>query len=176
MAATTTRKTQDDPDFEEYAATAWAWLYRCAYLLAGNHADAEDLAQATLLQAYRSWAKVRDAEQPRAYLRRMLTNLYVSQKRPKSRRLEVLTDVPVEPRHPREQGGPEDRMVLWPHISSLPPRQRAVIVLRYYEQLSEREIADALGCSTGTVKSTAHRALTSLRAAVGPGTFDAEEA
>jgi RNA polymerase sigma factor (sigma-70 family) len=58
-------------------------------------------------------------------------------------------------------------MALWPHVKSLPPRQRAVIVLRYYEDLSEREIADTLGCSTGNVKSTAHHALKALRAALG---------
>ena len=61
-------------------------------------------------------------------------------------------------------------MVLWPHVTSLPPRQRAVIVLRYYEDLSEQEIADALGCSRGTVKSTAHHAFKSLRAALGDAT------
>ena len=57
-------------------------------------------------------------------------------------------------------------MVLWPHVRSLPPRQRAVVVLRYYEDLSEQEIADALGCSRGNVKSTAHHALKALRAAL----------
>jgi RNA polymerase sigma factor (sigma-70 family) len=67
-------------------------------------------------------------------------------------------------------------MVLWPHIASLAPRRRAVIVLRYYEQLSEREISDALGCSTGNVKSTAHRALQALRAALGPDAQAGEEA
>ena len=66
-------------------------------------------------------------------------------------------------------------MALWPHIASLPPRQRAVIVLRYYEELSEREIADALGCSTGNVKSTAHRALRALRAAVDHDAHDGGE-
>ncbi|WP_223164238.1 sigma-70 family RNA polymerase sigma factor [Nocardioides mesophilus] len=58
-------------------------------------------------------------------------------------------------------------MALWPHVKSLPPRQRAVIVLRYYEDLSEQEIAEALGCSRGNVKSTAHHALKALRAAIG---------
>jgi RNA polymerase sigma-70 factor (sigma-E family) len=174
MAFTTTEQAQDAVAFEEYAASAWQWLYRSAYLLAGNHADAEDLAQQTLLQAYRSWAKVSRADQPAAYLRRMLTNIYLSQRRPKARRLELLTDAPPEPR-PAPASGPEDRMVLWPHVAGLPPRQRAVIVLRYYEQLSEREIADALGCSVGNVKSTAHRALQSLRAAVGPDATDREE-
>ena len=67
-------------------------------------------------------------------------------------------------------------MPAWPHVTSLPPRQRAVIVLRYYEGLSEQEIADALGCSRGNVKSTAHHALKVLRAAIGPdGTHGWEE-
>ncbi|GEP34258.1 hypothetical protein NSZ01_20260 [Nocardioides szechwanensis] len=115
------------------------------------------------------------ADQPAAYVRRMQTNLYISLRRPKARRLELLTDALPEPR-PAPTRGPEEHMVLWPHVATLPPRQRAVIVLRYYEQLSEREIADALGCSTGNVKSTAHRALQALRAAVGPETNHAEEA
>lgn len=175
MALSSTKQAQDAPVFEEYAASAWPWLYRSSYLLTGNHADAEDLAQQTLLQAYRSWDRVSRADQPAAYLRRMQTNLYISQRRPQARRLELLTDAPPEPR-PEPSAGPEDRMVLWPHIASLAPRQRAVIVLRYYEQLSEREIADALGCSTGNVKSTAHRALQALRAAIGPEAHDGEEA
>ena len=153
--------------FEEYADEAWPSLYRYAYLLAGNHADAEDIAQQTLIKALRSWSRVAEAESPAAYLRRMLTNTYLSQRRPKARQLELLTDAPPEP--PRtsgpgtSHGAAEERMVLWPHVKSLPPRQRAVIVLRYYEDLSEAEIADALGCSRGTVKSTAHHALKVLR-------------
>ncbi|HEY0902883.1 MAG TPA: SigE family RNA polymerase sigma factor [Marmoricola sp.] len=179
MAFTTTKQAQHAPAYEEYAAAAWPALYRSSYLLTGNHADAEDLAQQTLLQAYRSWAKVSRADQPAAYVRRMQTNLFISQRRPQGRRMELLTDAPPEPRPASRSGqtaGPEDRMVLWPHIASLPPQQRAVIVLRYYEQLSEREIADALGCSTGNVKSTAHRALKALRAAIGSEAHDGEEA
>lgn len=176
MAFTTTKQTQDASAFEELAASAWPRLYRSAYLLAGNHADAEDLAQQALLQAYRSWSKVSGADQPIAYLRRTLTNIYISQQRPLARKLELLTDAPPEPRTAPGAAGPEDHLELWPHVASLPPRQRAVIVLRYYEQLSEREIADALGCSTGNVKSTAHRALKALRAAVGHDLYDGEEA
>jgi RNA polymerase sigma-70 factor (sigma-E family) len=174
MGDTSTRQAQDALSFEEYAAAAWPRLYRSSYLLAGNHADAEDLAQQTLVQAYRSWDKVRGTDQPAAYLRRMLTNLYISQRRPRARRLELLTDAPPEPR-PVSVAGPEERMELWPHVASLPPRQRAVVVLRYYEQLSEREIAEVLGCSTGNVKSTAHRALKALRAAIGHEVHDGEE-
>lgn len=155
--------------FEEYAVTAWPSLYRCAYLLSGQHSDAEDLAQQTLLKAYRSWDRVVAANSRAAYLRRMLTNTYLSARRPKNRQLELLTDAPPEPL-PGEggaagaSGGTDVRMSLWPHVKSLPPRQRAVVVLRYYEDLSEEEIADTLGCSRGTVKSTAHKALKALRA------------
>jgi RNA polymerase sigma-70 factor (sigma-E family) len=154
------------PTFEEYAAASWPSLYRRAYLLAGNHADAEDLAQQTLIKTHGAWSRVSGSDSPDAYVRRILTNTFLSAKRPRGRRLEVVTDQPPEPSGP-PPGGPEDRMTLWPHISALPPRQRAVVVLRYYEQLSEAEIADALGCSRGNVKSTAHHALKNLRAALG---------
>jgi RNA polymerase sigma-70 factor (sigma-E family) len=162
------------PTFEEYAASAWPSLYRYAYLLTANHADAEDVAQQTLLKAYGAWSRVREADSPAAYLRRILTNTYLTERRPKGRRLELLTDAPPEPA-PAPAGGPEERMLLWPHVKSLPPRQRAVIVLRYYEDLSELEIAEALGCSRGNVKSTAHHALKALRAAIGSVAADGRE-
>ena len=156
----------DTPTFEKYAAEAWPSLYRRAYLLSGNHADAEDLAQQTLIKVHGAWSRVSQAESPNAYVRRILTNTFLSTKRPKGRRFELLAgDNAPEPVGPAVDG-PEDRMALWPHVRSLPPRQRAVIVLRYYEQLSEAEIADALGCSRGNVKSTAHRALQNLRSAL----------
>ena len=170
----TVTESTEAPTFEEYAGAAWPSLYRYAYLLAGAHADAEDLAQQTLLKAYRSWPRVEQAASPVAYMRRILTNAYLSQKRPKARRLEVLTDMPPESRA-APPSGVEERMTLWPHVKSLPPRQRAVVVLRYYEDLSEREIADVLGCSRGTVKSTAHHALTSLRKAIATQDGDAQD-
>lgn len=162
-----------DPTFEEYAASSWTWLYRSSYRLAGSRAEAEDLMQQTLMRAYVSWGKVSSADQPAAYLRQMLGNVHVSQRRGKARSLEVLTATPPEGR-PERATGLEDRLALWPQVASLPPRQRAVIVLRYYEQLSERETAETLGCSTGTVKSTTHRALKALRAALGTSTIEAE--
>jgi RNA polymerase sigma-70 factor (sigma-E family) len=154
--------------FEEHAAQAWTSMYRYAYLLAGNHADAEDIAQQTLVKAYRNWSRVQESNAPAAYLRRMVTNTFLSQRRPKSRRLEVLTDEPPERAGtPRGGSDSESRWALWPHVKALPPRQRAVIVLRYYEDLSEQEIAETLGCSRGTVKSSAHHALKALRTAMG---------
>ncbi len=164
-----TATRSDAPTFEEYAAAAWPSLYRSAYLLAGNHADSEDLAQQTLIKAHGAWAKVSASDSPNAYVRRILTNTFLSSKRPKGRRLELLTDDLPEPvHHPEGEGDSEERMALWPHVKRFPPQQRAVIVLRYYEELSEAEIAETLGCSRGNVKSTAHRALKSLRVALGP--------
>lgn len=170
----TVTRSAEAPTFEEYAGAAWPSLYRYAYLLTGNHADAEDIAQQTLLKAYRSWSRVARSDSPPAYLRQILTNTYLSQRRPKARHLELLTDAPPETGH-RTADRPEDRMALWPHVKSLPPRQRAVIVLRYYEDLSEQEIADVLGCSRGNVKSTAHHALKSLRAALAAHGTDAPD-
>jgi RNA polymerase sigma-70 factor (sigma-E family) len=164
----------DTPTFEEYAAAAWPSLYRYAYLLAGNHPDAEDVAQQTLIKAHRAWTRVASSDSPNAYVRRMLTNTYLSGKRPRARSLELLTDeLPEKPAAPpaTDQG----RQALWPHVTALPPRQRAVIVLRYFEDLSEAEIADVLGCSRGNVKSTAHRALKALRAAIGSEDIDGRE-
>ena len=148
------------PTYDEYVAARWTALYRTAYLLSGNHADAEDLAQTTLVKAYLSWSKVTTAASPDAYVRRILTNAFVSSRRPLRVTRERLVD-----RTPDLEAPPtsDDRLVLWPHVSALSPRQRAVIVLRYYEDLSEQQIADALGCSPGTVKSTASDALKVLR-------------
>jgi RNA polymerase sigma-70 factor (sigma-E family) len=148
--------------YEEYVAARWATLYRTAYLMAGNHADAEDLVQTALVKVYAAWSRVAAADAPDAYVRRVLTNTFLSSKRPLRVARERLVDqVPEQSTPP---AGSEDRLSIWPHVSSLPPRQRAVIVLRYYEDLSEQQIADALGCSTGTVKSNASLALKSLRA------------
>ena len=80
------------PSFEEYAVATWSTLYRSAYLLAGNQADAEDLAQQTLIKAHGAWAKVSASDSPNAYARRILTNTFLSSKRPRARRLELLTD------------------------------------------------------------------------------------
>jgi RNA polymerase sigma-70 factor (sigma-E family) len=161
MALRSARPDVAASTYDEYVAARWTALYRTAYLLTGSHADAEDLAQITLVKAYLSWPKVSAAASPDAYVRRILTNAFVSARRPLRVSRERLVDTPPE----ALQATPDslDRLLLWPQVTSLPPRQRAVIVLRYYEDLSEQQIADALGCSTGTVKSTASDALKSLK-------------
>lgn len=157
----------DTLTFEDYAPAAWPSLYRRAFLVTGSHADAEDLAQQTLIKVHQAWSRVSRSEVLQAYVRRVMMNTFLSSRRPKARRLEILVgDDAPEPVSPLV-AGPEDRMAVWPHVRALPPRQRAVIVLRYYEQLSEAEIADVLDCSRGNVKSTAHRALQNLRTALG---------
>ena len=150
------------PTYDEYVAARWTALYRTAYLLTANHADAEDLAQTALVKAYLSWSKVTDAASPDAYVRRILTNAFLSSRRPLRVARERLVDAPPEPT--ASTAVDDDRLTLWPHIAGLPPRQRAVIVLRYYEDLSEQQIAETLGCSPGTVKSTASDALKALKA------------
>jgi len=162
--------------YEEYAAGAWPNLYRVAYLLSGSHADAEDLAQQTLVKVFRNWGRVASSDSPDAYVRRILTNTYLSSRRPLRLQREVVTDrLPdalVEP----GTAAREQRLMLWPHVQALPPRQRAVVVLRYYEDLTEQQIAQALGCSTGTVKSNAHKALKTLRGALTEHPADGKEA
>jgi len=151
--------------FEDFVAARSRSLFRTAYLLAGNLADAEDLLQGALVKVYAGWRRVSQAESPEAYARRTLVNEFVSSRRPARFRRERLVHSPpdVAVRDP----SPDDRLALWPLVQALPPRQRAVVVLRYYENLSEREIADTLRIAPGTVKSTASAALAALRLSMG---------
>jgi RNA polymerase sigma factor (sigma-70 family) len=107
---------------------------------------------------------VAGASSPDAYVRRILTNAFLSSRRPLRISRERLVD--QVPEIGISDAATHDRLLLWPHVAALPPKQRAVIVLRYYEDLTELEIADALGCSPGTVKSNASLALKSLRARI----------
>jgi RNA polymerase sigma-70 factor (sigma-E family) len=137
-------------------------LTRTAYLLTGSHEAAEDLVQVTLTKLYLAWGRIADRQHVDAYARRALVNEHRSTWRRSSRCPELLTAVPPESAHdPVEYDG--QREAVWRFVQSLPPRQRAVIVLRYYEDLSEAETAHLLGISAGTVKSQASRALASLR-------------
>ena len=167
--------TAADDDFSAYATSAWPALYRRAYLLSGQHADAEDIAQQTLIRVRRHWGKVRRAASMDAYVLRMVTNAFLSSRRPARASREIVTAVPDHSDgvhgSPRSHGwvatDQDPRGEIWPLILGLPGRQRAVLVLRYYEDLSEREIADVLEVTPGTVKSTAHKALANLRTALG---------
>ncbi len=151
-------------EYTAYVTTAWPRLFRTAYALTGHPTLADDLLQATLVKLFVSWRRVRQADSVDAYARTVMVNLARSTWRSRARRSEMLTEEPV-PLPARE--GFESELVesdrLWREIQELPPRQRAVVVLRYYEDLSEREIAAVLGVAPGTVKSLANAALRKLR-------------
>jgi len=153
-----------DQDFAEFVAARWTALYRLAYLLTASPTAADDLLQTTLEKAYVRWARIGGLEHGEAYVRRMIANTYLS-----GRRRAWVREEPRE-RVPDTATSAEvpllDRAILWPLVCALPARQRAVIVLRYYEDLSEAEIAATLGCAPGTVKSQAAAAMKSLRRAL----------
>ena len=152
-----------DQDFAAFVAARGTSLFRLACLLTGSPSQAEDLVQDSLEKVYLRWSRVSGAEAPYPYVRRLMVNTLVSNRRRPAHRAEVLREAPPDvPVESREQAVVDHEQV-WPLVLALPTRQRAVIVLRYYEDLSEQQIADALGCSTGSVKSQAHDALVTLR-------------
>lgn len=153
--------------FVAFASSRQRGLLRSAFLLCGDKAEAEDLVQTTLLNLYRSWAKASRADSLDAYTRRVMVNAYLRNARRRRHEHEG-HDVPV----PRQASGPDDdrvlmRQVLLAALGRLGPRGRAVVILRYWDDLSVEETAAVLRCSPGTVKSQASRALARLRATLG---------
>lgn len=154
-----------DRDFAEFVGTRWSSLFRLAYLLAGSPSGAEDLLQTTLEKAYVKWSRIQQLDHPEAYVRKMLANTAASGGRRAWR-----GERPTEELPERLDGSDEvpvlDRALLWPLVCALPARQRAVIVLRYYEDLTEAQIGEVLGCAPGTVKSQASAAMATLKRAL----------
>jgi RNA polymerase sigma-70 factor (sigma-E family) len=152
-----------EAQFQEFVRARWSHLVRTAYLLTGDVHHAEDLTQTALAKAYRSWRRVSRADHPEAYVRRMLVTCNSDRFR-KRRVAEALTAAPPETARPDEAvSWADERSALLGALAGLPPKQRAVVVLRYWEDLSEAEVAEVLGCSTGTVKSQASKGLAKLR-------------
>jgi RNA polymerase sigma-70 factor (sigma-E family) len=158
--------TDRDADFAAYMAVRQASLLRTAYLLTGDRHTAEDLVQTALAKLYLSWDRVQRRELVDGYVRRILVNEQNSLWRRAFKRREVVSDEVPETRAPAERHDDGETAALWAFVQTLPRKQRAVIVLRYYEDLSEAEIAETLGISVGTVKSQASRALAALRSRV----------
>lgn len=149
--------------FEEYVTTRGAALVRFARVLVGDPHRAEDLVQDTLARAYVRWNRVMRTDQPDAYLRRALINTCRSWWRLRSSHEKPVT-VTADRTAPGDLGTESvERDELWRHLSRLPVRQRAVLVLRYYEDLDDATIAGILGCSPVTVRTHAMRALNTLR-------------
>ena len=144
--------------FEEFVAARRPALLRTAYLLTGTHADAEDLVQATLLRVVPRWSRI--ATSPEPYVRKVLARESVTRWRGRRWRERVVAQAPDVATGPPAG----ERLALRDALARLSPRQRAVLVLRYYDDLTEAATAEALGISIGTVKSHAREGLARLRA------------
>ncbi|MFD0277781.1 SigE family RNA polymerase sigma factor [Kitasatospora sp. NPDC127111] len=160
------QKIVRDEEFRAFTGGAWTRLLRTAYLLAGDRYSAEDLVQQALERAYVAWGRVRAADDPHAYVRRILVNEHARRFRRKASE-ELVVAVPdrAAPEGADGYARLDERAALLAALGSLPPRQRQAVVLRYWEDLSESQTADAMGCSVGTVKSQAAKGLAKLRVA-----------
>jgi len=150
--------------FEDFARARSGSLLRTALLLTGQRAEAEDLVQIALERAYRHWPRICRSEGPERYVRKILARASAERWRRLARRPERA--MPAAEHGPVEQDRTNeiaDRDYLLRALAALPPRQRAVVVLRYFDDLSEAETAQMLGCSLGTVKSQTARGLARLR-------------
>ena len=151
-----------DEEFSAYMAARQPNLMRTAYLLTGDRHQAEDLVQTALAKLYLSWEKVNQRDSVDGYVRRILVNEHNSLWRRAWKRREHSSDALPEGEH-LDAYDDGRRDAVWEVVQTLPRKARAVVVLRYYEQLSEAETADLLGISVGTVKSQTSRALAALR-------------
>ena len=154
----------DDGDFTEFVQASWPALYRTAYLLLGDRGLAEDLAQTALAKTFAAWSRIDHRAAAHAYAKRTLINTATSWFRKKGWRNELPSDELPETAYATD---PSTRPAVLDALGQLPPRQRAVVVLRFYEDLSVAETAGALGCSTGTVKSQTFEAFAKLRVLLG---------
>ncbi len=152
--------TAAEDEFIAFADASAARLRRTAFLLCGDWHTAEDLTQTTLAKVFVAWRRINRQDAVHAYATRTLVNTYLGEGR-RRRPTEVLTSHP--PERSAEQHSPELRMAVLDALAMLPPKSRAVVVLRYWADQSVEQVATTLGCSTGNVKSQSARALAKLR-------------
>jgi RNA polymerase sigma-70 factor (sigma-E family) len=158
-------------EFSDFAHSRWPRLVRLGYGLTGDPGLAEDLAQTALANAYASWSRVRRADDPDAYVRRILLNSYRGSFRKRRVAEELTASLPDRTEQGRvagqESADPaawhEDRESVLAAMGALPPKQREVVLLRYWLDLTDAQIAATLGCSVGNIKSQSSRALAKLR-------------
>ena len=165
VATTQERRRERDVEFAAYMAARQPSLLRTAYLLTGDRHAAEDLVQTAFAKLYLSWDRIQRREAVDGYVRRILVNEHNSLWRRPWKRHEVTSGEPPE-QDVLDRPDEGDAAAVWAFVQTLPRKQRAVIVLRYYEDLSEVETAHVLGVSVGTVKSQASRALAAMRSRV----------
>ncbi|TCO62186.1 SigE family RNA polymerase sigma factor [Actinocrispum wychmicini] len=150
-------------DYENFVRGLLPRLLRYATMLTGEREQAADLVQDVLVKLYRHWSRISGTEHPDRYVLRMVTNGYLSWRRRRSIRVITTGDPPDKARADDFASDHASREDMWQRLARLPKRQRAVVVLRYYEQLADPEIADLLGCAQSTVRAHAHKALATLR-------------
>jgi RNA polymerase sigma-70 factor (sigma-E family) len=153
-----------DAEFTLFVRESADALYRTAWLLVGERAGASDLVQDTLTHLYVRWDKVLEARIPGAYVRRAMINRFLSQARHAKASEVVVADVPDAGLADPGMVQVLDRAMIAGPLAALPPRQRAAITLRYYEDLSDRDAARAMGCPVLTLRSHVRRGLAALRA------------
>lgn len=160
------RAAQQEDSFRQFVEGSWHRLLRTAYLLTGDHGAAEDLVQTALMRTYRHWSRIESYEAPEAYVRRVMVNVNISA----WRRRKAVVHVVAEPPEPAATGAAGDhqnayavRDELWRAVCAMSPRMRTAFVLRYFEDMTEAEVASVMGCAVGTVKSQIARGLTKLR-------------
>ncbi|MFD5521256.1 SigE family RNA polymerase sigma factor [Streptomyces sp. NPDC127066] len=168
------RKQARDEEFQSFVVGRWPRLMRTAFLLTGEQHAAEDLVQTTLEQVYVAWRRVGSADEPEAYVRRVMINAHARKHRRKLKEFLAPKDDLGLNREVPDSGDPiaraDDRGALITALAQLPPRQRQAVVLRYWEDLSESQAAEAMGCSVGAVKSNTAKGIAKLR--VIPGLAD----
>ncbi|GAA1038065.1 SigE family RNA polymerase sigma factor [Streptomyces murinus] len=160
-------KQDRDEEFGRFMTARWSRLLRTAFLLTGEPHSAEDLAQSTLERAYTAWRRVGTADDPDAYVRRVMINLHARRHRRRLKEFLAPKDDSGLVREEADRGDritqAVDREVLLRAPAQLPARQRQAVVLRYWEDLTETQTAQAMGCSVGTVKSNTAKGTAKLR-------------
>ena len=149
--------------FEEFADARLPAVLRFAGVLTGDRAFAEDVVQEVLIRAHARWRKISSLDHPESYIRKMIVHEFISARRRTWRFVPAGNQLGDGPAVPDHAAGHSERDALLAEIGKLPRRQRAVLVLRYYQGLSDPEIAEVLGCTPGTVRGYASRALATLR-------------
>ncbi|MFG2885855.1 SigE family RNA polymerase sigma factor [Streptomyces sp. NPDC048297] len=165
------RKNARDEEFQSFMVGRWPRLMRTAFLLTGEQHAAEDLVQSTLEQAFVAWRRVGAADDPEAYVRRVMINLHARKHRRRLKEFLAPRDDSGMVHEVAGTGDPiaqaDDRGALLTALAQLPARQREAVVLRYWEDLTETQAAEAMGCSVGTVKSNTAKGIAKLRAIPG---------
>ncbi|MEU8028965.1 SigE family RNA polymerase sigma factor [Streptomyces sp. NPDC049099] len=164
-------KSDRNEEFQSFMVGRWPRLMRTAFLLTGEQHAAEDLVQSTLERVYVAWRKVGTADDPEAYVRRVMINLHARKHRKRLKEFLAPKDDSGLVHEVADTGDriaqADDRGTLLKALAQLPVRQREAVVLRYWEDLTETQAAEAMGCSVGTVKSNAAKGIAKLRAIPG---------